>query len=165
MLEQSDVLVLAVDKIRKAIKIAKALRSTGCKAPMLLYTSRFTLPPLAKLLERGIEGLISSSSPSLKELEETIYRVAAREAGLLQQQYERTTKNLHCLTSMEGLTPKEIEILQLVASDYSDAMIAKALDLSVKTVNNRLSVIYAKLKVKTRAGAVAKAISREIIDV
>lgn len=61
------------------------------------------------------------------------------------------------------LNQQELRILELVAADLSDQEIAIRLHVSVRTVNNRLRMIYAKLGVRGRAGAVARAIGKRLI--
>ncbi len=61
------------------------------------------------------------------------------------------------------MNKREVEILQLVALDMSDQEIADRLQVSVRTVNNQLAYIYAKLGVKGRAGAVAVSFARGLI--
>ncbi len=55
------------------------------------------------------------------------------------------------------LTPREREILSLVAAGRSNAQIASALFLSPKTVRNNVSNIFAKLHVADRAAAIIQA--------
>ncbi|MFC4062322.1 response regulator [Planomonospora corallina] len=55
------------------------------------------------------------------------------------------------------LTPREREILSLVAAGRSNAQIASALFLSPKTVRNNISNIFAKLHVADRAEAIIRA--------
>ncbi|WP_214105045.1 response regulator transcription factor [Acrocarpospora catenulata] len=55
------------------------------------------------------------------------------------------------------LTQREREILDLLASGKSNADIARILFLSVKTVKNHLTNIFAKLQVADRAQAVVRA--------
>lgn len=55
------------------------------------------------------------------------------------------------------LTPREREILSLVAAGRSNAQIASALFLSPKTVRNNVSNIFAKLHVADRAEAIVRA--------
>jgi DNA-binding NarL/FixJ family response regulator len=55
------------------------------------------------------------------------------------------------------LTVREREILALAARGQGNAAIAAALGLAPKTVGNHLSAIFAKLRVATRAEAVALA--------
>jgi predicted ATPase/DNA-binding CsgD family transcriptional regulator len=56
-----------------------------------------------------------------------------------------------------SLTPRELEILRLVAAGMTNPDIAAALFLSVRTVENHVAHILAKLGVRTRTAAVAAA--------
>jgi DNA-binding NarL/FixJ family response regulator len=53
------------------------------------------------------------------------------------------------------LTPREFEIVDLIARGRSNHEIARRLVLSDKTVRNHVSQIYLKLQVRDRAEAVA----------
>jgi len=53
-----------------------------------------------------------------------------------------------------SLTPRETEILQLLAAGQSDSAIAGTLFISVRTVENHVAHILAKLGVRTRTAAV-----------
>jgi DNA-binding NarL/FixJ family response regulator len=55
------------------------------------------------------------------------------------------------------LTDRELEILQLIACGESNADIAHALTISIKTVRNHVSNIFSKLQVADRAQAVIRA--------
>jgi DNA-binding NarL/FixJ family response regulator len=54
-----------------------------------------------------------------------------------------------------GLTGRETEILALLSEGLRNAVIAKRLFLSTKTVDHHVSAILAKLGVPSRAEAVA----------
>jgi len=51
------------------------------------------------------------------------------------------------------LTPREIEILELVAADGTNASIAGQLGIAESTVGHHLEHVYRKLGVGSRAGA------------
>lgn len=51
---------------------------------------------------------------------------------------------------VEALTPRELEILRLVAEGLGNRQIAGRLGMAVTTVRTHLSSVYAKLRVKTR---------------
>ena len=55
------------------------------------------------------------------------------------------------------LTPREREILDLIARGLTNAAIAEQLIISPKTVRNQVSEIYGKLQVASRGEAVARA--------
>jgi DNA-binding NarL/FixJ family response regulator len=57
---------------------------------------------------------------------------------------------------MENLSPREQEVLDLLARGFLYKEIAESLTLSVPTVNTYIRRIYEKLQVRSRAQAVAK---------
>jgi HD-GYP domain-containing protein (c-di-GMP phosphodiesterase class II) len=57
-----------------------------------------------------------------------------------------------------GLTEREIDVLRLIARGQSMKEIARNLGISPKTVDNHIQHLYAKIAVKTRAGATLFAI-------
>jgi DNA-binding CsgD family transcriptional regulator len=65
--------------------------------------------------------------------------------------------------SLTPLTPREIEVLRLVAEGLTGAAIAAALVVSVSTVSTHLRNIYEKLGVADRASAVATAMRLGLI--
>jgi len=60
-------------------------------------------------------------------------------------------------TPFPQLTPREREILDLLAAGRTNPQLAQALYLSPKTVRNHVSMIFAKLGVDDRGGAVVLA--------
>lgn len=55
------------------------------------------------------------------------------------------------------LTPRELEVLEMLARGFTNQEIANQLVLSPKTVRNQVSAIYSKLQVANRAEAIIKA--------
>lgn len=62
-----------------------------------------------------------------------------------------------------GLTPRELEVLRLVASGRTNKAIAKQLFLSEKTVDRHVSNILAKVKAPSRAAATAFAYEHKLV--
>jgi DNA-binding NarL/FixJ family response regulator len=60
------------------------------------------------------------------------------------------------------LTTAEREVLQLVAEGLDNRAIAERLMKSEKTVRNQVSIIFDKLRVRTRAEAIVKARSPQV---
>jgi DNA-binding CsgD family transcriptional regulator len=57
----------------------------------------------------------------------------------------------------QALSPRELEVLELVAAGLTNEAIAERLFLSVRTVERHLSNVYAKLRVSGKAGRAAAA--------
>lgn len=62
-----------------------------------------------------------------------------------------------------GLTPRELEVLALVARGLSSREIAARLTIAPKTARNHIEHIYAKIGVSTRAGASVFAVRQGLI--
>jgi len=62
-----------------------------------------------------------------------------------------------------ALTPREIEVLRLVAAGLSDAQVAAKLVISRRTVSTHLTAIYGKLGVTSRSAATRCALDRKLI--
>jgi len=56
-----------------------------------------------------------------------------------------------------GLTPRETEVLELIAQGLDNAQIAARLDLSEKTVRNNITHIFDKIQVENRGQAIVRA--------
>jgi len=63
----------------------------------------------------------------------------------------------------EGLTYRELEVLQLVCKGLSNLDIAKNMFLSEKTIKNHLTSIFRKISVNDRTQAVLYAIKNKIV--
>ena len=61
------------------------------------------------------------------------------------------------------MTPRETEILRLLAAGMTDPAIAEALFISVRTVENHVAHILAKLGVRTRDAAVVAALAAGLV--
>jgi len=59
-----------------------------------------------------------------------------------------------------GLSPREAEVLELIASGMSNAMIATHLSVSINSVKSYIRLAYRKINVTSRSQAVAWAIRR-----
>jgi DNA-binding CsgD family transcriptional regulator len=62
-----------------------------------------------------------------------------------------------------GLTGREIEVLRLIAKGRTNIEIARELTLSERTVARHITNIYAKIDVKSKAGATAYALQNQLV--
>jgi DNA-binding CsgD family transcriptional regulator len=63
----------------------------------------------------------------------------------------------------EALTPREVEVLRLVAEGLSDVQVAERLFVSARTVHAHLRTIYGKLGVSSRGAATRWAVERGMV--
>jgi DNA-binding CsgD family transcriptional regulator len=74
----------------------------------------------------------------------------------------REAARLRSVSLPDGLTAREVEVLRLVASGWSNPQIAAALFLSPKTVARHLSNIFTKTGVTSRTAATAYAFEHQL---
>ena len=67
------------------------------------------------------------------------------------------------MTTLPILTPRELEILQLVVAGYTNKAIAAEIFISEKTVEFHLDNIYSKIGVRTRLMAGMWALQQGIL--
>ena len=69
-----------------------------------------------------------------------------------------------CPPGAHGLTPREIEVLGLIALGYMNPEIAEQLVLSVRTVETHRANIQRKTGLNTRAELIAYAIEHKLVE-
>jgi DNA-binding NarL/FixJ family response regulator len=65
---------------------------------------------------------------------------------------------------LDPLTPRELEVLRLVAQGLTDAQVAEQLIISERTVHSHLRSVYSKLGVSSRTAATRCAIDNNLIE-
>lgn len=142
------------------IDATKALLIEHPAARVLIFSTFARDDEIQAALKAGAYGYLQKSS-SRDELLAAIRAVAKGQRSLPADIAQRL-KNL--LTKPE-ITPREREILTLVAQGNANKEIAATLGIGEDTVKQHVSRILMKLKVNARAQATAEAIKRGIVSV
>jgi len=138
----------------------KALLEREPDTSVLIFTAYSERSLLARGLESGAKGYILKEAPH-----DTLLRAIEKVAGgdsfidpALMPAF------LSGKDREDMLTPREREILQLLADGMSNADVAQRLFISQETVKSHVRHILAKLEADTRTHAVAIALRDAIID-
>lgn len=111
-------------------------------------------------MRAGARGYLVKGA-SQQEIVRAITAVAAGEAifgpGVARRVLRYFAAPLAAQPAFPELSPREREVLDLIAGGLTNAAIAVRLGLSVKTVGNHTSAIFAKLQVAGRAEAIIRA--------
>lgn len=95
-------------------------------------------------------------------------RVLLKQVLLQYQHREELDNNVFELTTqmpvIRSLSPREVEILKLVAQGTSNKGIASILGISEQTIKNHISSILRKLEAENRTHAVVLALERNLIE-
>ena len=65
---------------------------------------------------------------------------------------------------LAGLTPREIEVLRLIAAGHTAKQAARELEIAPKTADNHIQSLYSKIGVSTRAAAALFALERGLVQ-
>jgi DNA-binding NarL/FixJ family response regulator len=118
---------------------------------------------IKKMVENGASGYILKNT-SKEELIKAIHAVCEGaiffngEVGQAFEEYQKSSK-----IALTVLTPREKEILELIAEGYTNPQIAEKIFLSPFTVDSHRKNILAKLNVKNTAMLIRVAIEQKLI--
>jgi RNA polymerase sigma factor (sigma-70 family) len=128
-------------------------------------------PYVYRALKAGASGyLIKKETPELEVVEavHAVYRgeryLSRRIADLLTNTSFQQLETSIEVSPLEKLSPREREILQLVAEGKTSQQIAKRLSISSKTVDTYRSRLMHKIGVEDMAGLIKFAIQHELIS-
>ncbi|MCC9178753.1 response regulator [Arthrobacter sp. zg-Y750] len=154
------------------IEATRALAGAGVSIPVkVLVVTTFNLDEYVyEALRAGASGFLLKDAPPAQLL--SGIRTVASGAALLAPEvtrqlvgrYAERIRPAGSATADSGLTPREREVLQLIAAGLSNAEIAAALVISSETVKTFVSRILAKLGLRDRVQAVVYAYRHGLVS-
>jgi DNA-binding NarL/FixJ family response regulator len=168
----ASVAVLVADSVDAGtVRALHGLRRDGLVRLVLVATS-VDDAALVAAAEAGVGGLLRRSEATADSLVRTIERVACGQGdvpadllGRLLEQVGRLQRQVLAPRGLtfSGLTPRETEVLRLVADGHDTSEIAAQLCYSERTVKNVLHDLNTRLQLKNRSHAVAYAVREGLI--
>jgi DNA-binding NarL/FixJ family response regulator len=153
--DRPDVLILDL-RLRgsNGLELLRRLSDARTGCPTVLWTAAINDTELVDALKLGVRGLVLKESPS-ETLVTCLRRVHAGEKWLDRDTVTHALKTVldreAAVREMsEVLTPREIEVVQMVAQGLRNRAIAGKLSISESTVKVHLHNIYEKLGVAGR---------------
>jgi len=128
---------------------------------ILVLTTFDTDADIVRAVEAGATGYMLKDAPR-EALFQAVRTTARGEAALAPTVASRLMGKMRA-SGEEALSPREIEVLMLVARGASNQDVAEKLHISKATVKSHLLQIYQKLGVSDRTAAATTAIERGII--
>ncbi|WP_431955358.1 LuxR C-terminal-related transcriptional regulator [Nocardia lijiangensis] len=139
---------------RSGVEATSEIRALPDPPNVLVVTNYDTDADILGAIEAGACGYILKDTPP-PDLLAAVRSAATGESVLSPAVASKLMTRVRRADST--LSPREIEVLRLVADGRSNREIAKDLFLSETTVKSHLVHIYAKLGVRSRTSAVARA--------
>jgi DNA-binding NarL/FixJ family response regulator len=167
---QPDVFLMDIRMPRmNGIDAIKSLREAEFETPVIILTTFDDHQLVLQGLQAGAQGYLLKdvSLESLIDAIEAVHKgetiVQPAITDTLLRGLKTQKGNFDSLPEPQSLSPKETEVLRLVASGYSNREISVALSKSEGTIKNHVSSVLSKLGVRDRTRAVLRALEIGII--
>lgn len=163
---QPDVVVMDVRMpTLSGVEATRRIRELCPEVQVLVLTAHDDDRYVFSLLQAGASGYLLKTAP-IHDLVDGIRQVVAGESPLDPAIARKIVlhfsgghpQDARQASTLEELTPREQEVLQLLARGLSNQAIADSLFISERTVHAHLSSIFSKMQVGSRLEAVLHAI-------
>ncbi|WP_249998581.1 response regulator transcription factor [Actinoplanes sp. M2I2] len=171
-LEQAQVIVLSAERL--GVDVAARLRqlATTFGVPVVLVVDEIDQAGMLIAVECRVVAILPSRAVTADLLAYSV-KAAAEGGGMMPtnligdlvkhvDRLHREVLGPHGL-SASGLTPREIDVLRLMADGFDTAEIARKLSYSERTVKSVVAGLTKRLNLRNRAHAVAFALRTGII--
>ncbi len=160
--QDPDVLLLDLEMPEgDGIEVIRHLNDAGSRTRILVLTAFDRDDQIVQALQAGASGYLLKGAPR-EEIFRAIRTVARGGSTIAPMVATKLLKKVR--EEPDLLTPRELEVLQLVGEGCSNKAIGKRLFVSERTVKFHVSRVMAKLGASNRTEAVALARKRGILD-
>jgi DNA-binding NarL/FixJ family response regulator len=165
-----DLIILDIDIGKpNGIEICEMLASRHPEVKILVLSMMGLHDFIIQALEKGATGFLLKNAGKDEVL--TAIRTVAkgdsyfsREVSAILIEHLQKPKTSKKPIADIPLSSREIEVLRLIAQEYSNPQIAEKLYISIRTVDTHRRNLLAKLGVKNTAGLVKYAIRKGLLD-
>jgi len=141
------------------VKTIQEIRRSAHTIRIIVLTSFETDEDIFRAIQSGAQGYLLKDT-SLKEMIEAIKTVHAGKRYIPRDIAARLAERM----MRTELTPRELEILGMLAKGLTNKQIGKILNISNNTVKNHVNSVIEKLEVCDRTEAATTAIQRGILS-
>lgn len=168
----ADVVVAATEDLGAAMLATLRQWADTVSVPVVLLARELSETDLLHVIERRVVAVVPRSAATDDRLLRAVLAAAAGGALLPPRLLSGLLKHVERLhrevlaprgLSSSGITPREAEVLRLMADGMDTAEIAAELCYSQRTVKNVLHGLTNRLNLRNRAHAVAHAMRADVI--
>jgi len=146
------------------VEATRRLRELGSPTHVIVLTTYADDRSVIEALRAGARGFLTKDSGA-EEIERAIAAVARGEAAIDPAVQHHLVEAVAAKPKLpHGLTPREAEVLALIAQGVSNGEIATRLFVSEATVKSHVNHLFAKTGVRDRAQAVSYAYKQGLVE-
>lgn len=162
-----DVLVtdISMGGQKNGLLLAENIRGANRDCRVVVLTMHAEQEYLRQALERGASAYVLKSS-SDEALVKAVRFAVAGKSYICEEMMDGFVRDalMGADSTEEMLTPRETELVSLAVRGYSNAQIADALGLSVKTVENQKARVMTKLGLSSKPELFDYAVSHRLVE-
>ena len=159
-----DVVLMDVTMpVLDGIEATRRIRERVPDVRVVMLTMHADDATMAQAIRVGADGYLVKDC-STDEIADTLRQVASGQTSVSREVAVSMLREVSAASdSEEIMSPREEEVLQLIADGCSSPEVAERLFISQKTVKNHLASIYQKLDARDRTQAVLRALRMGIV--
>ncbi len=147
------------------IEAARQITGVAPAARVLIVSAYDDEDYVREALRAGASGYLLKTAPS-RELVEAVRAVAAGSTVLQAELSARLARSrLPSQYASDELSPRELDVLRLIARGLANKEVAQDLGISLRTVEGHLHNIFEKFRVNSRTEAVVHAVTHAIVSI
>ena len=170
---EADVLILDINMPEMdGIEVLKQLKKNNIRSEVIVLSSYDDIKLVKEVLQMGAKGFVPKKSAG-EHIVTAVNKVAAGQQYFTDDVKEKMMQTLLNGQSKDdgspdgvlisSLTKREVQVLKLVAQQYSTREIANELHISESTVETHRKNLMKKVKVKNSVGLAIFALKNEVI--
>ena len=167
---KTDVLVLDIDiGTPNGIEITALINEKHPEIKILILSMMGLHDFVIKALEKGAIGFLLKNTgkdevlTAIRSVSKGDSYFSREVSAILIEQLQKPASSRKKHTEIP-ISPRELEVLKLIAQEFSNAEIAEKLYISIRTVDTHRRNLLEKLGVKNTAGLVKFAIQKGLVD-
>ncbi len=169
---QPDIILLDLDMpVMSGQKVLPILKEQYPDLKVIILSMHDEDSMILLTMELGANGYLTKGGDpdelekAVRSVYATDYYLSPRVSRLTLQRLQAPKSYKSATLSMEALSRREMEVLQLVCEEYSNADIAERLHISPRTVEGHRQRIIQKIGAKNTIGMVVFAIKEGLVEV
>ena len=170
----ADILILDINMPKiDGVGVLQYFYKKNIEQKVIVLSSYDDTKLIKEVLKIGTSGFLSknSAAENIVEAINTVYKGEQYFSKSIQDKLIATftnksvknTKEFEKSAYFSSLTPREIEVLKLIATQYNSKEISKLLHISINTVETHRKNLISKLNVKNVVGLAIYAVKNNII--
>ncbi len=149
---EPDIVLLDIDLSGKitGVELGIALRESLPNLGVVLLSNHQDIEFVASLGSRTLAGWSYLLKKSVRNTDVLLRAIEGASDGMTVLDPQLVGTPISNRSPIKQLTPRQLEVLALIAQGYSNAAVGLELNLSVKTVENVINAVYQTLSIPTQ---------------